>query len=809
LHSWERITAVLFGFCAAALTPFLASHAQTTGDPVKVLSGPTTLTTPSDYDPAADEALFLLVSINGRDTGLIAEFALSRATNRMSVQRSELESVGIAAPRNLGRTVFLDQIPGLAYVYQAASQTILIAVGHASLIPVEISAVPYKAQPVAQTGLGVVLNYRITANLGDNVFSDGFRPTEVFSGLDLRAYTPFGVLTTTGSVSTSLNGVRETDIIRYDTYFTVSSPSRMMTLTAGDFTTSGLAWTRPVRLGGLQIRRDFSLRDDVVTNPLLSYSGTAAVPSSIDVYVDNVRAYSGAIPPGPFNLSDVPMITSGGEAVFVLRDAGGNEQVSTVPFFATQSLLPKGMLDYSLEAGRAREDYGRGNFSYGGANAVAVSLRYGMFDRLTVEAHAEALNDLKMAGLGLAMNVFNRAEVTLAGGKSLKGAATGSFLFGTLRTEVAGIGMRFSTRRTFGDYQDLASVTTQENPGGDIWSTGILSSEVIKNMDALSLTFPLFSKDESLGISLINSERLDQTNTILSVAYSRQLPWRSASFRVNAFKDFAGDGGFGMSVGLSMPLGALSHAGTGLARDRNGDIGAVASLMRSADRQAGSYGYRINLSRHAASFGATYQTRYGRADVALRDTGQGIGASATFDGALVIAGGGLFAGDRINDGFAVVDVGVPHVPVKLNNREAAHTGMFGRALVSDLRSYRLNRISIDPLDVPIDANLAATAQDVVPARRSGVSVDFGGGTDSAALVVLRDTAGAFVKPGSTVRRQGKPTEFIVGYDGEVWIEGLSARNRITVINGAGQCTAEFAYAEIPGEQVYIDGVECR
>lgn len=79
---------------------------------------------------------------------------------------------------------------------------------------------------------------------------------------------------------------------------------------------------RPVRLGGVQIRRDFSLRDDVVSSLLLSYPGTAAVPCTIDVYVDNVRAYSGAVPSGPFNLSNVPMVTTAGEANFVLRDAG-------------------------------------------------------------------------------------------------------------------------------------------------------------------------------------------------------------------------------------------------------------------------------------------------------------------------------------------------------------------------------------------------------------------------------------------------------------------------------------------------------
>jgi len=226
-------------------------------------------------------------------------------------------------------------------------------------------------------------------------------------------------------------------------------------------------------------------------------------------------------------------------------------------------------------------------------------------------------------------------------------------------------------------------------------------------------------------------------------------------------------------------------------------------------RTPGSYGYQMYLSQQSRGLGATYQSGFGRADLALRESGQGTHARATFDGALVLAGGGLFATNRVNDAFAVVTVGVPDVPVSLNNREVARTGWFGKALVPDLRSYRMNRISINPLDLPLDANIGATAMSVVPARRSGVSVDFGGQAKASALVVLRDAAGAFLKPGADVRLHGSQTSFFVGYDGEVWLEGLGARNRITVQLDDGECRADFAYTAQSGTQVYIDEVECR
>ncbi len=73
-----------------------------------------------------------------------------------------------------------------------------------------------------------------------------------------------------------------------------------MTYRAGDFISGGLSWTRPVYLGGIQAQRNFALRSDLVTLPLPSFGGTAAVPSTLEVYTQNVRTYTGNIPAGPY-----------------------------------------------------------------------------------------------------------------------------------------------------------------------------------------------------------------------------------------------------------------------------------------------------------------------------------------------------------------------------------------------------------------------------------------------------------------------------------------------------------------------------
>jgi outer membrane usher protein len=199
----------------------------------------------------------------------------------------------------------------------------------------------------------------------------------------------------------------------------------MRTLTLGDFTSTGLDWTRPVRISGLQIRRDFSSDTSFATDPSLSYSGVAVLPSAVDVYIDAVHAWSGQVPAGPFTLSDVPTVTPQGEAVFVLHAPSGAEHISRVSFFSTQNLLRAGVWDYALQAGFARQDYGQASFDYGKTKIGIGSARFGMTDRLTLSAQIEATTGLTMAGGGVDTVLFNRAEVSLSAAQSRSDAGRG------------------------------------------------------------------------------------------------------------------------------------------------------------------------------------------------------------------------------------------------------------------------------------------------------------------------------------------------------------------------------------------------
>ncbi|KYB45530.1 hypothetical protein AB664_06960 [Brucella anthropi] len=61
--------------------------------------------------------------------------------------------------------------------------------------------------------------------------------------------------------------------------------------------------------------------------PLPELSGSAAVPSTVDVYVDNAQRASRSVPSGPFSITNLPIVTGSGMARLVVRDALGRETV--------------------------------------------------------------------------------------------------------------------------------------------------------------------------------------------------------------------------------------------------------------------------------------------------------------------------------------------------------------------------------------------------------------------------------------------------------------------------------------------------
>ncbi|WP_322866319.1 fimbria/pilus outer membrane usher protein [Aquicoccus sp. G2-2] len=702
----------------------------------------------------------------------------------------------------------LDDIDGLSYDYDEVSQALYIDIPLSGLVPKVVSAAHRQGFEKADKAYGGVLNYSLVADTG---FGAAYQTYDgsLSASLDGWGFMPFGRLRSTGFVRRPFGDGGQEQTLRLESAFTADMPGKALKLTFGDFTSAGPGWARPIRMGGIELRRDFSLRSDLVTDQRLSYAGAAAVPSSVDVFIENSRVFSTQVSPGPFQLEDVP-IQGGGDAEIVVRGIDGQVSRRTVSFFSSSRLLKKGMADYSLGFGRAREGFGIDSNSYGGEGIFTASLRFGLTEKLTLEGHYATTTDFRVLGGGVAAVPFSLGEVRIAGAASEFRGQRGRFGQIDMQTQIGAIDFNLSSMRTDGGFADLAYVT-----GLSYLSTGGTAGSLLEvplAQDVVSVSVPVGRNKRRLGVSYVRAKRSTSRDRLASVSYGTSLGGGRGAISLNGSYNFE-TADTRLTLGLSMKIGKRTYAQASAYTDTNGRQTQDVSYTRTMGPGEGAYGYSIQAARRSGKtpvrVKGDLRTRYGMVSGEVQSQGDGAYLRSQLDGAVAFTGGGFAMGNQVNDGFAIVDIGVPEIPVYLDNRPVARTNARGRVLVNGLNAYRSNRVSVNVRDLPPDATLGVSAVDLVPSRGSGQHVSFGGSENGGVLVVLRGADGKVLPAGAVVQANGRSAEYYVGYDGETWIEDAHATNTLHVTWQGGACVARFGYTDEGAIQDVIDPVVCK
>jgi len=780
---------------------------------------------------AAEDArsLQLQVILNGSDTHLIGSFQ-QFGSGQIAARRAELIEIGLnprgyASPEKL---IVLDDLTGLSYKYDEATQMISIKAPDKLLVTkqYDVSHNPQNMH-IAKTDFGAVLNYNLLTGAASHPNAQLFAFDGASATLDARAFSPFGTVGQSAILRTTTTG--QFDVLRLDSTFTYSDPSTLIKYRAGDIITGSLAWTRPIRIGGLQAQRSFGLRPDLVTLPLPAAQGSAAVPSTADVYINNVKTFSQDISTGPYRLTNLPVTTGSGTVRVVVRDASGHETVSNLPFYTSPDLLAPGLLDFSVEAGLPRFSYGTATDTYVIQPVGSASLRYGIFDWLTLAGHVELGAGLLNGSAGIIARTGSFGVASGAISASRLEGESGFQSYLSYETQVFGINLKARSQMTFGNYDDLASATarlaanTLTDPlGVQSWNnisasiaaiapSFLISARPPKAFNSISLGIPLPLDRATLSANYIQSiDGYGVHSNIISATLSLGLP-RETSLFATAFVDPGDNKNLGFLVGLSMPLGGSVTADTSISGGTGGTTINV-DAAKPLDQKPGSLGWRIRDSEGNApqrSAAVSYRSNYARADAGVTQDHNGAIATAELDGAVITMGGGVFFANRIDDAFAVVETGVPGVEVFSENRPVGTTDSHGRLLVPNLRSYQNNKLSIDTTKLPVDAGINKTDSIVVPADRAGVQVNFAIQTNARpAIVVLKAPNGKPIPAGSYGQLEGGE-DFVVGYDGEAYIKGLGPENKVHITMVDRECNAAFAYSPHPNEQVIISPVVCR
>lgn len=756
--------------------------------------------------PPAPLDLQLEVSINGQPANLIGAFRLE-GHDRILATREELSAVGITAPGpgQPDDIIALGDIPGLTYRYDERAQAINLEVTD-DLRKVKTYGGPQgedDAGPQAETASGLIVNYTAFAE-GSHSFNAG---TSAINGgslaLDAKAFSKLGTLSQSGLIGTST--FSDATALRLDTVWSYADETNMRNFRAGDIVSGELGWTRPIRLGGAQVQRNFALRPSLVTEPLPAFSGNAALPSTVDVYVGNVKTYSQSVDAGPYRIENLPVITGSGTARIVTTDSSGRETESEADFFTSANLLRKGLYDYSIDGGVARRGFGTESFDYDDRPAAMASLRLGITDWLTGEAHAETDFAMVNGGVGFVAGLGKLGELSGAAAVSSHDGI-GLLVFGGWQMDYESFSLNASTRRSFGPYADLASVTATDSNG-----LGNLIDLEARAIDQISLSYGFADLKASAGLGLVHVENSDGRHAMIVSGTLTKSFDNNLSIYASGFADFGEDSAKGGFIGASFPFGK-TYSTSANASLVDGRVTGATTVVRNAGGDPGGYGWRVTHGEGGNSYtaaSASYRASKAYLQADAYQQGSAASLSATADGAIAVAGGGVFLSTRIDDGFAIVDAGAEGVPVRLENRVAGVTGRDGKVLISGLNAYERNRLSLDIDQLPVTASVPMTETTVVPRENGGALVNFGiVAEQTAAIVIVTDAAGKPLPPGTAVTLQGQAEPFVAGYDGEVYVTGIAGETRFEAVVMASLCHGSFSIQPTQSGMAMIGPVKC-
>lgn len=586
--------------------------------------------------------------------------------------------------------------------------------------------------------------------------------------------------------------------IRLDTGFTIDHVERAESLRIGDaISHSSTMLGRPVRFGGIQWGTNFQTQPGLVTVPVATLSGQAALPSTIDLYVDNVLQARNPIPPGPFSISTPPMVGGDGEVMLKVTDLSGQQQIISQQFYAATDLLAQGLSDYSWEVGALRKNYGLRSNDYGNG-FVSAGWRHGVSDRLTIETGASMQKNGPMglfAGASTAIPTIGTSTVAL--GISRDDAVNGLQL-----------GLRFERRTARHSF----SVRTQM-ADKDYRQTGINSAQAVRRLDSFFYGYRIRDMG-SLGVAYTRQQRANMPGiSIVSISLSsRQSGW--GHFGMSLIQTRADRSDTSLNFFWSMSLGSGISASAFHLQPGNGESQNIFNLQKNMEPGEG-WGYRLQAARNAAQQAYLYgQNAYGTGRLELAELNGQTSVRTGLTGGLALIDGKRFFSRRIDGSFGLIRMpGFSNVRIYVENQLASRTNADGYALLPRLSPYMKNNVSVEQLDIPFDAQIDTLKMYPVPAWRSGVMIDIPARSVSSATMelILDDEkpvpAGAIAM---LIFADGRVSEpFAIGHQGLVYLSGLANENQINVTWPTGQCTTRVAYVPEKGSVPYLGRFICN
>lgn len=769
---------------ASGLFAFVAGAAALTGTPATAQTDPFALPKSATAKAAQSAPVgpgLSEIEIDGRVYARLVE--LQGSGGALTIDAAGAQAAGLPVPDGTSGQIRLDTLKIYQWRFDALRQRLVVKRLRQSDGP-NFRDFANRDHELAQrrTIAAIRVDYDLSLAAGRS----GVHAGGLFSGALAKG--DFAAVSTAQVVSGD-NGA-PVRVRRLDSFVQLRLPRGEAVATAGDFVSASSASQRPVRMAGLQLTSDFSHRLDMVTSPMPAFSGSVAVPTSLDILTGDQRYELGKLEPGEFTVRNIPTNPGRGSMTVLLKDSLGREVVRNVSFYQSSTLLKPGLQSFAVNAGFVRRRYGTDGDNYGPLAASAY-YRRGLSPFLTLETSAESTGGL--------LNVGSRADFTIGNValssvelRASRDSAVGSGVL--LNTSIESIGRGISLRAgaslPTSDYRDVASHLGDSPPRKQFFAN--IGFDLRRAMPVqLSYVRQEPSRYPRTSRDAVRNELLSA-----NLFYS---PNSRVNFSLNGGMRQAEERSFFINAGVTIRFGPRASI-SAAASDGNGQTTSTLAYQYNDHQNSGLRAQATigTLNRTArATVSAIHEGRWITLTGAAVATANQLGGQFSATGSLIATGGTIYARSQSSNGYVLVRAGdVEGVPVKLENRFVGKTDSRGRLLVHNLRPMIPQHIDVDGTRLPADAVVLTSRHIVsVPVRAVGV-VDIDAMYFKPVVLQIVDVEGAPLDAGLPVVAKPSGRETLVGFDGMVEFNTASGDRTLLITGVAGSCRVDVPLSDV-------------
>jgi outer membrane usher protein len=680
--------------------------------------------------------------------------------------------------QNLPHVAYCDRLDRCDYDESAALVTMRIAA--ADLTALRFTRpLPTPVTATKPDSVGGFLNYDITAVAA--------RRISVASWLEAHVYTPQGQgMARLANVTSSGASTRTLS----QAVWQIDKPERGLSYQAGSINSPDTGFAVGLPMTGLRVGSNSRLQPGLVNMSLPQMTAQADRALRADVFVDGLFRQNVQVPYGPYTVDVLPQYPGRGTMDLLSTDISGRQTRITMPYYLTPNVLSSGVRIWSADLGVLADD-GR---QLAGPKPVVLSLalRDGLDGKWTPQLQAlvsRGSTRWVLAG-DTANPQWGASSLSLIGQRS-PSVPRGALWLGLAQdyqSRDVNLGFRLEHALRRGTPQAVAA--NADSSLDTSTSTSTNTSTLTPAEDRLARPLSQFSA--TAGANLSGGWSLNAALDVLRADSATRRESRALSLRYSAGarsqlaltvqrSSINGRSQSSVLLSWSQPLGNNYAGQVGLARSGNGtalqwsaqSVPPPDSATATSRQQ--SYG---SLGPHA-DLGVRWTDRNAamdwRAEALARR--EGAFASVGASGAVGLAEGRFFTARRIDDAFIVVDVGLPDLPVLLDNREVARTNSDGWALVTEARAHQSNNVGIDISALPIQYAMPRDQLSVVPASGSAVRAVFDVSDGGIALPVT-DARGKPIPVGVLARISTQRLPTAVTSKSEIYLDRSDRAARV-------------------------------